>query len=63
MGAGGQSLPQIFAPKEAKPSPLNCFGLLLAALEIIGGRMAALSKSAVGPIWLGRRLEKNSPKN
>ena len=27
------------------------------AMEIIGGGMAAPSKSAVGPVWLGRRLE------
>ena len=32
-------------------------------MENIGGGMAALSKSAVGPIWLRSWLEKNPPKN
>ena len=30
---------------------------LILPMENIGGGMAALSKSADGPIWLGRQLE------
>ena len=33
------------------------FPLMYRPMENIGGGMAALAKSAVGPIWLGRQLE------